>query len=129
MTTGRHESWRECGRQLHNNATCACQETRRQYLQKAGRLARRVLAQLLTKDEYRYAHRSFAVRDALLVTEAARPELGTFGVEHIAQGHNRRSPEIEYLNAGDTYDLTLMYVNGRFVVGTWGDIVERGNYD
>jgi len=25
MTNGRHESWRECGRRLHNNATCACQ--------------------------------------------------------------------------------------------------------
>ena len=98
-------------------------------LRKAARLARRILAHLLTLDEYRYCHRSFAVRDALLVVENARPDLGTFGVEHIDRGSNRRSPAIDYLNTGDTYGLTLLYVNGRFRVGTWGDIVERGNFE
>lgn len=103
-------------------------ESRREYLQKAARLARRVLDRLLTLDEYRYSHRSFAVRDAMLVVEAARPDLGTFGVEHIEKGSNQRSPAIEYLNSGDAYTETLLYVRGRFVVGCWGDIVERGNY-
>ena len=55
--------------------------------------------------------------------------LGTFGVEYIAKGHNVKSPAIEYCNAGDTYATTVLYVNGNYRVGCWGDIVERGNYD
>jgi hypothetical protein len=51
------------------------------------------------------------------------------GVEYIEAGSNRKSPAIEYVNAGDTYSATLMYVSGRgYVVGDWGTIVERGNY-
>lgn len=105
------------------------EETDRDYLRYAARIARRALNRLLDDPDYRYSHKSFAVRDAMLLAEAACPDLGTFGVEYIPQGHNRRSPEIEYLNAGDTYAATLLYVNGRFRVGCWGDIVERGNYD
>ena len=104
-------------------------EDRRDYLRYAASVARRALRRLLAMDDYRYCHRSFAVRDALLLAEAACPDLGTFGVEGIQQGHNRRSPAIDYLNAGDTYTTTLMYVRGRFVVGDWGSIVERGAYD
>jgi hypothetical protein len=55
--------------------------------------------------------------------------LGTSGVEYISRGKNKRSPAIEYCNAGDPYTSTLMFVNGSYRVGTWGDIVERGNYD
>lgn len=55
--------------------------------------------------------------------------LDTHGVEHIPQGHNRKSPAITYCNTGDTYGTTVLYVNGRYRVGSWGDIVERGNYD
>lgn len=55
--------------------------------------------------------------------------LRTCGVEYIPKGHNRRSPAIYYCNTGDTYDTTIMKINGRFRVGCWGDIVERGNYD
>ncbi len=51
------------------------------------------------------------------------------GVEHIQRGHNARSPAIDYVNAGDPYDNTVMFVSGRFIIGCWGDIVERGNYD
>jgi hypothetical protein len=51
-------------------------------------------------------------------------------VETIPHGHNAKSPTIHYVNTGDTYRTTLMYVCGRgYVVGAWGDIVERGNYD
>ncbi len=54
---------------------------------------------------------------------------GCYGVETIAAGSNARSPRIEYCNAGDPYATTLMYVSGRgYVVGCWGDIVEKGNY-
>lgn len=53
----------------------------------------------------------------------------TCGVEYIPHGHNDKSPAIEYCNAGDTYTTTLLFVNGRYRVGSWGDIVERGHYD
>lgn len=55
--------------------------------------------------------------------------LGTHGVEHIPAGHNSKSPAITYCNTGDTYGTTVMLINGRFRIGCWGDIVERGNYD
>lgn len=55
--------------------------------------------------------------------------LRTFGVEHTPRGHNKKSPAIHFCNTGDTYATTVMKVRGRFVVGCWGDIVERGNYE
>ena len=54
--------------------------------------------------------------------------LDGFGDEYIASGRNAKSPSIHYINLGDTYRTTLMFVRGRWVVGCWGDIVERGNY-
>ena len=54
---------------------------------------------------------------------------GTFGVEHIPHGKNKKSPEITYLNTGETFGLTILFVNGQYRLGAWGDIVERGNYD
>jgi hypothetical protein len=64
----------------------------------------------------------------MLNVEAIFSDLGTFGVEHQPAGSNRLSPSFDYLNAGDSYELTLIYIRGRFRVGCWGDIVERGNY-
>lgn len=55
--------------------------------------------------------------------------LGAHGVEHIPQGNNAISPEIDYVNRGDTYTNTIMFMRGRYVVGNWGSIVERGNYN
>jgi hypothetical protein len=55
--------------------------------------------------------------------------LGTHGVEYIPRGHNAKSPAIAYCNAGDTYGTTILLVNGRYRIGAWGDIVERGSYD
>ena len=51
------------------------------------------------------------------------------GVEYIPAGHNAKSPSIEYVNTGDPYVTTIMWTGGRYKVGCWGDIVERGNYD
>lgn len=51
-----------------------------------------------------------------------------YGVEYIGKGRNQKSPSIMYVNMGDTYDTTVMWVRGRFVVGDWGSIVERGDY-
>lgn len=53
----------------------------------------------------------------------------THGVEYIPKGHNQKSPAIDYCNTGDPYITTVLLVNGRFRIGCWGDIVERGNYD
>ena len=55
--------------------------------------------------------------------------LHTCGVEYIPAGRNLKSPAIYYCNGGDTYDTTILKVNGQFRVGCWGDIVERGNYE
>lgn len=55
--------------------------------------------------------------------------LNTHGVESVQAGHNRKSPAFVYCNAGDTYAVTILKVRGHFRIGTWGDIVERGNYD
>jgi hypothetical protein len=55
--------------------------------------------------------------------------LGTFGVEYIHAGGGAKSPAIYYCNTGDTYGTTILKVNGRYRVGCWGDIVERGNYE
>lgn len=45
--------------------------------------------------------------------------LGTFGVETLGHG-------VYYCNTGETYDATLLYDarQGRFWVGSWGDLVE-----
>lgn len=55
--------------------------------------------------------------------------IGGFGVEYIAPGSNAKSPSIDYINTGDGYNLTLMFVRGGYKVGCWADIVESGNYD
>ena len=60
--------------------------------------------------------------------EAINDIMDGHGVEYIPAGRNRRSPAIEYINMGDTYLTTIMMVRGRYVVGCWGYIVERGNY-
>lgn len=103
-------------------------QTRQQYLRLAANFARKIFAKLRQLPEYRHSHESFALRDSLLCAERQYVDCGTFGVGHIAEGSNRRSPSIEYLNTGDPYELTVLYINGRFRVGCWGDIVERGNY-
>lgn len=51
------------------------------------------------------------------------------GVEGQSAGTNAKSPQFKYVNMGDTYDMTIMYIYGRgFKVSDWGTIVERGNY-
>jgi len=52
-----------------------------------------------------------------------------YGVETIRRGEGKKSPGIHYINRGDPYVSTLMYIEGLgFRVGCWGDIVERGKY-
>jgi hypothetical protein len=103
-------------------------ESRLKYLERARKHCRVAMEKLKQSGDYRHCHESFLIRDTLLSVESIFSDMGTFGVEYIDRGANQRSPSITYLNAGDSYDLTILYINGRFRVGTWGDIVERGNY-
>lgn len=64
----------------------------------------------------------------LVKLEAINELMDGHGIEYIPAGSNKRSPSIEYVNVGETYLETIMWTRGRYVVGCWGDIVERGNY-
>jgi hypothetical protein len=55
-------------------------------------------------------------------------ELGFHGVETIDAGSNKNSPPIVYANSGDTYTNTVLWTPGKFIIGNWGSIVERGSY-
>ncbi len=66
---------------------------------------------------------------------ALNAETECFGVEYAHHaaceqiGHcDRRC--FDYLNTGDTYATTIIrFTDGRYRVGDWGTIVERGNYN
>lgn len=61
---------------------------------------------------------------------ALNHELETFGVEYVRGNNTKRSPSFDYLNTGDTYATTIVrYADGRYRITSWGDIVERGNYE
>jgi hypothetical protein len=48
-------------------------------------------------------------------------------IDDLLETHGVEGDEnIEYCNAGDTYAPTICYYQGRFVVSSWGDIIERG---
>ena len=66
---------------------------------------------------------------------ALNAETESFGVEYT---HHSTCEQIgrctnkcfDYLNAGDTYATTIIRFNdGRYRVGDWGTVVERGNYE
>jgi hypothetical protein len=59
------------------------------------------------------------------VLRRADEALNGHGVEYL-NSRDDTSP-VAYVNRGDTYDTTLMfdYEKGRFLVGSWGDLVER----
>lgn len=45
-----------------------------------------------------------------------------YGVDGVEVDFN---DYISYLQAGDIYDLTLLYYKGRYWIGNWGDEAER----
>ena len=49
-------------------------------------------------------------------------------VEDQPAGSNQKSPAFLYVNMGDTYDTTVLWVNGNFVISNAGYFYERGNY-
>lgn len=46
------------------------------------------------------------------------------GVEYL--GRNRNGLDVDFLNAGDTYTETLVFVGDRLFITTVGDLVESG---
>ena len=73
-----------------------------------------------------YDEREVTWESALELIDGAMTD--GYGVESIPEGSNQKSPEIHYVNTGDSYGETVLFINGRFRLGNWGDIVERGNY-
>ncbi len=54
--------------------------------------------------------------------------LDSHGVESILAGSNKKSPHLDYVNLGETYDVTLILVDRRYwAVCGWGDLVENGS--
>ena len=53
--------------------------------------------------------------------------LGTHGVEYIDGSGTNGTNGMDYCNTGDTYDTTVLFdcKAQRFVIGSWGDIVEK----
>jgi hypothetical protein len=82
----------------------------------------------ITRDEAKQ------IREAMLVDDrgltVANEVLKAHGVESIGLPDGcfdrceQPEVDIQYVNRGDTYDITLMKVNGHYRVGSWGDEVE-----
>lgn len=45
------------------------------------------------------------------------------GMDYIDYDHERWS--FQYINMGDTYDLTLILCDGVFAITSWGDMIEE----
>ncbi len=74
----------------------------------------------------RYHHFSFDVVDCL---EDISRIIGGFGCEYNKAGTNKKSPEFEYVNTGDSYSTTILYYNGNFHCHDQGFLIEYGNYE
>ena len=97
-------------------------ETREQYLSKARRYCADRLVHHNEIDPH--CHESHNVARAMEDTEKRYVDLGTFGVEGDCALNGEGCIDIQYLNAGDTYETTIVYYRGRLMVTSWGDIVE-----
>ena len=63
------------------------------------------------------------------VFEIANHVLDGYGVEELTPPERDilagRAHELRYVNLGEAYEATLMRIDGRWAVGSWGDVVER----
>lgn len=99
----------------------------------------KILRKLLTSKQAVLEHPAAQARErecyhppglADMRLHALNAALETFGVEYVQAGHNAKSPAFNYLNTGDSYAATIIrFSDGRYRISSWGDIVERGNYD
>ena len=49
--------------------------------------------------------------------------IGGYGIEYLGRDKRTRA-DMYYVNMGDPYVVTILFVNFRMFVGCWGDIVE-----
>ena len=88
----------------------------------------KTLSQIVTREQANELRKLMEYSGVNGVLHAASRMMDGFGVEYIASAHDTlRTPDgLDFVNMGDTYDLTLIYDHGkgRFVVSSWGDIVE-----
>ena len=86
----------------------------KELLEKTRRIARKEFNRLRP---YSYCHVSHVACEALQI--AAKKT----GFEHY--GIEGSSPyDLIYLNQGDTYILTVCFHNDRFMIASWGEMVE-----
>ena len=73
-------------------------------------------------------HESFAVEKAFEQTIDKFPDIfAACTVEGDCAGNGEGHITIQYINMGDTYALTICFYQSRFMVASWGDIVERAS--
>ena len=74
---------------------------------------------------YGYCHPSHTAARVMLDAQHKFEDLCSFGIEGWCDECGKHG--INYLNMGDTYELTIMFDSKteRFTVGTWGDTYER----
>ena len=56
--------------------------------------------------------------------EAINELIGGHGVEGFPDPDDMTASGLEYVNMGDTYTTTVVYWKGRYMITTWGDVVE-----
>ena len=106
-------------------------ETNIQYLNAAKKYANRAFWEIRNSDHYiygeryNYGHESHAAAAALELTEARFVDLDTFGVEGDSKLNGEGHISHLYLNSGDSYEPTLFFFRGRFIVSNYCDIVGR----
>ena len=101
----------------------ASNETRENYLRAARAYCRRRFNELRHGD-MAYCHESHAAARAMEDTEKLFTDLGTFGTEGDCKLNGEGHIDLLYLNTGDTYATTILFVGGRFRLQSWGDYVE-----
>ena len=64
-------------------------------------------------------------RNADIILELVNEILHCFGVEGSPDTDGNF---LSYVNTGETYDLTLCHYKGKFIISSWGDIVENNDF-
>jgi len=97
-------------------------ESRREYLERVRAFCKR---EYKKRRQTERCHTSHTACDVLKEAEKLFPDLGTFSVEGWCDDCGRDG--ISYLNAGDTYELTILFRSSsqRFFIDCWGDTYER----
>ena len=98
-------------------------ESREQYLERALKYCNERLA---WHSRVRpHCHKSHNVSKAMKDTEHIFVDLGTFGVEGDSALNCEGCIDIQWLNTGETYELTIVYFQGQLQIASWGDIAEQ----